>query len=135
MEDGLEVSTLRFLTCSPNTCEKIGGVNDDFIDTTVYLRCPVGTVGARQMICRDVDNKGVWLEDQSTCLKKHPSKGFVFFFWSIRLLNVTSAFKVYVPTSLKSMLEEKLELNEEDVHFYLIQIYQCIIQHLFIYRI
>ena len=69
-DDYLSISHLPFLTPSNRQCKKTSDHSPTNAGMTRYGKCPLFTVGTKEMHCVEGDNSVSWEEDRSGCVKK-----------------------------------------------------------------
>lgn len=114
------VADARFYSCSDRQCKKKRGYEAARGGVTRYGKCPLFTVGTRQMHCVEGDNVVEWVEDRSTCVKRIPSKQTAFVDWSFDLMNVTlSQWESSAKASIVTILVSNMRVMEHEIDFVL----------------
>ena len=110
----------RFYSCSDRQCKKKRGYAAARGGVTRYGKCPLFTVGTRQMHCVEGDNTVEWVEDRSTCVKKIPSRQTAFVDWSFDLMGVTmKEWEATVKKSIVTILVSNMRVMEREIEFVL----------------
>ena len=71
------------------TCKKQFRLSALQTGEVAYQSCPLGQVGVKQMRCIDQENRAVWIDDRSSCLRKYPSPGVAYVDTAFTLTNIT----------------------------------------------
>lgn len=115
----MSVHDIRFLACNPITCSKKWGLAASYVNTVVQKSCPIFKTGTKQMRCRNVDNKPVWVEDLTACGPRYPKKGISYLDWSVKLYNVTTDNVNDVKPLMTTLITKNLRVQEEEIGYVL----------------
>lgn len=116
-----QVADVRFYSCTDQSCKKKGSYAASYPETTRYGKCPLMSVGMKQMHCEEDDEKVDWRDDRSSCLKRIPSQGVAYIDWSFVLGNLTESKWSFTESQMISLLTENLKVSEEEIEFVLIR--------------
>lgn len=115
----MSVHDIRFLACNPLTCSKKWGLAASYVNSVVQKSCPMFKTGTKQMRCRNIDNKPVWVEDLSACNPRYPKKGVSYLDWSVKLYNITTDDVNDVKPLMTTLITKNLRVQEEEIGYVL----------------